>query len=234
MKKYILALGIGLCGVLSANAQLVSVGPEIGLQFSNMRSQVNGVDRSGDMKSGLRAGVVIDVALTNSLSLQPGILYSKKGYEQDENLIRAIGGTLYDEHRHTDVAVNYIEIPLTLQYKFSKGNSGGLFIGAGPYVGVAIGGDLESSVTRTLVNSNSESIAFSSNTERDLKIGDEPGDDIETTDVGLNLNLGYQFSQGFLLRAHTGIGLANLAPYGNDNNSLRNFSFGFTVGYLFK
>ncbi|RYD55312.1 MAG: PorT family protein [Sphingobacteriales bacterium] len=236
MKKYVLALGLGLCGAIGAKAQspFISVIPEIGVQFSNMRAQTNGMESSGELKSGVRAGLAIDMALSNNVSLQPGIFYSKKGYEVEQDLLRNIGNNMYNEHRNTDVTVNYIEFPITLQYKFSKGNTGGLFVGAGPYIGVAIDGDVESTVTRTLANSLSESVAFSSNDERDLRIGDDFGDDIESTDIGLNANLGYQFNNGFMLRGYTGIGLSNLAPNGNSNNSLRNFSFGFTLGYVIK
>lgn len=236
MKRYILALGLGLCAAITAKAQspFISIIPEAGVQFSNMRAQMNGMESSGELKSGLRAGLAIDMALSRQVSLQPGIFYAKKGYEVEQDVLRNIGNTMYNEHHNTDVSVNYIEFPVTLQYKFSKAKTGGLFAGVGPYVGVAIGGDVETSTIRTLASGVSESVAFSRDDERKLNIGDNLGNDIETTDMGLNVNLGYQFAQGLLLRAHSAIGLANLAPYGNSNNSLRNFSFGFTVGYLIK
>jgi hypothetical protein len=236
MKRYILALGLGLCAAVTAKAQspFISIIPEAGVQFSNMRAQTNGMESSGELKSGLRAGLAIDMALSNNVSLQPGIFYAKKGYEVEQDVLRTVGNTMYNEHRNTDVTINYIEFPVTLQYKFSKAKTGGLFAGVGPYIGVAIGGDVETSTTRTLASGVSENVAFAASEERELRIGDDIGDDIETTDMGLNVNLGYQFAQGLLLRAHTGIGLANLAPYGDSNNALRNFSFGFTVGYLIK
>jgi hypothetical protein len=52
-------------------------------------------------------------------------------------------------------------------------------------------------------------------------------------DAGLNITGGYEFRNGIIARANTGVGLANIQPGGNDNNYVRNMAIGFYVGYLF-
>lgn len=248
MKKYILALGLSLCATVSVMAQetLVSIdnetleqtrypifswGPEIGLQLSNWRAFDNGGEFSGAIKPGLRAGLVADLALTDVVSLQSGVLFSRKAYIADETLNRTIARVRYVDRNYSYLAINYFEIPLTLQYKFSAAGINGLFAGAGFYTAIAFGGDVETRTRR--YKENTGVLVEASNIERDLLAGRDRGDDVTSLDIGLNLNAGYYITGNTFVRAHTGIGLKNLAARANTMNALRNFSFGLTVGYLF-
>lgn len=111
-------------------------------------------------------------------------------------------------------SLSYIEIPVNLGYSIA---STGIFITAGPYLGYAVGGKFK-------VGDESENIKFGS---------DETKDDLKPMDLGINVGAGYQLPLGIFVKAQYGIGLANLAPGGNSDNSIKNSVIGITVGMLF-
>lgn len=49
MNKFSLAFAFIISAQLNTNAQCVSVGPEVGINFSNMHERINGLKVSGDM-----------------------------------------------------------------------------------------------------------------------------------------------------------------------------------------
>lgn len=230
MKRYLAVLGFALLGTTQANAQLITAGPEIGIQLSNIRVQDDGAKSKGQLRSGIRAGLLTDIKITDDLSFQPAVYYSKKGYELERTSTVNIGGAPYDEIYNRYVTINYLELPLNMQYKFSIG-TGYVFVGAGPYVAAALSGKVLNQTTR--MSTDSQSMGAEVETVRgDLKIGSGVNDQIKYIDAGLNANLGYLWDSGFLVRGSTAIGLKNLAPVGDDDNSIRNFSFSLTLGYL--
>lgn len=85
----------------------------------------------------------------------------------------------------------YIEVPVNLVYSIPTGNSGNIFLGAGPYAGFGIHGKAKQ-------GNVSESGSFS---DADLK----------TFDAGLNFLGGYKFINGFLINGGYGLGLTNIA-----------------------
>ncbi|RYD55311.1 MAG: PorT family protein [Sphingobacteriales bacterium] len=250
MKKFILALGLGLCAAVGASAQgttLVSIdnetgiqkarypiftfGPEAGVQLSNFRAIDNGEEFQIPVRPAIRAGIVADLALTDVVSLQSGALFSRKAYLADQTSVKTISRVRYREETQSYFTVNYLEIPLTLQYKFAVGNVSGLFAGAGLYGAVAFGGDIRSRTRRYAEGTGA--LVSAENARRDVLVGRDRGDDIASTDLGLNVNAGYFINEVTFVRAHSAIGLKNLSARANTINSLRNFSFGVTVGLLF-
>ena len=113
--------------------------------------------------------------------------------------------------------VNTIQIPVNIEYKLGEAGSGRFFFGVGPYLADNIGGTIK-------VGSNSTS----------LKIGsDKANDDIKGMDFGIGLNFGYLLANGFYARAHYQMGMSNLQPGGDANNSIKTSAIGVTVGYYF-
>lgn len=232
MKKHILTLGLAAIALTQVNAQSMGIGPEAGISFSTMTAKYNGVENSGEYLPGLKVGGVIDIGLTDMLSLQPGLMFQMKGYKNDFTRTVIINSLTYRETEEATVRANYLEIPLNLQLNLSAGK-GNFFVGAGPYAAFALGGAVESKTTRTLAM-GTEGTSTTTERSRDLEVGDNIAtDDIMGTDVGLNLNTGYMWYSGLYLRGNAGFGLMNIQPGGDDMNSLRNFSFALTVGYLF-
>jgi hypothetical protein len=108
--------------------------------------------------------------------------------------------------------INYLELPLNLVYKPMLG-SGKLIAGFGPYFGYAISGKYK-------YNDNSEDIKFGNNAEDDLK----------PLDIGANLLFGYEFMSKISIQMNAQLGLVNLVPDGDSDNSVKNTGFGFSVG----
>lgn len=229
MKKSILICSILAMSTLQSFAQRIKVGPEIGVNFTKLTIDDPTVDNDDlKMKAGLKIGGIVDIGFNRMVSFQPGLFYSMKGTKESYSYNVAGNSRVYVNNTYK---INYLEIPMNLQLKFGRPHMGQFFIGAGPYVAFAIGGELES---KSHIKD-----AFGNNTEYDdqdydLEIGNDANDDdIKGTDAGVNLNLGFMAPRGFFLRANLGIGLANIEPGGDENYSARNLSTSLTAGFLF-
>ena len=111
MKKLLILAACALGMNFSANAQL-GIAPVAGLNIAN----VGGSDAEGtDSKMGFHIGVLKNFSITESFSIQPGILFSAKGYEAAD----------------IPFGANYIEIPVNAVYKFGSGDAG-FMVHAGP------------------------------------------------------------------------------------------------------
>lgn len=232
MKKHILTLGLAIIALTQANAQSMSIGPEAGVNLSTMTAKYNGVENSGEYLPGLKIGGVFDIGLSPMLSLQPGLFFQMKGYKNDFSSTVVINNLTYNQTENATVRANYLEIPLNLQLNINAG-PGDFFVGAGPYAAFAIGGSISTKTSRTLAI-GTDGTTTTTEHSRDLEVGENAAtDDIKGTDVGLNLNTGFKWHSGLLVRGNAGFGLMNIQPGGNDMNLLRNFSVALSVGYMF-
>jgi len=84
------------------------------------------------MVMGFHLGVSADIRLANGFYLSPALLYSGKGYKYDKDNI--------DE----TCSASYITVPLHLSPRFAVGEGVELQVLAGPYIGIAIGGTIDS------------------------------------------------------------------------------------------
>ena len=216
--KTIYSFAAGLLLALPVSAQIPDVGVEAGINFSNTTfsydSPLTGdEDENGDYRAGLKLGAVLDYRLSRGFYFQPGLYLSQKGSEEFQN------------NERQDIRINYLEVPFNFLLKAGTGRTGRFFFGAGPYVGVAIGGETD----------------FFGD-EDDLEIGNDRGDLISRLDAGLNATTGYEFPRGLFFRANAALGLANaysdeevdrLERLGLDDVKLRNTAFSLTLGYFF-
>src|SRR5678816_4493096 len=112
-----------LCTVFitaSIFAQQAAIGLKAGLNVSNL-SNSTGYDMGS--KLGLNGGLLAHIHLNPSLALQPEAVYSSQGAKY------TITGT-----EHT-LSLNYINIPVQLQYMFNNG----FRVQTGPQVGFLAG-----------------------------------------------------------------------------------------------
>ncbi|RYZ54789.1 MAG: PorT family protein [Sphingobacteriales bacterium] len=114
MKKLIVCLACFASLAFTSNAQ-TKISPIVGVNLANLGGDVE----DADGKTGAHLGVLFNFGLGESISVQPGILYSMKGAE--------------------DLSLNYIEVPINLVYKLPMG----LMFHAGPYLGYAISGKMD-------------------------------------------------------------------------------------------
>lgn len=116
MKKLALVFLAGMSIATAANAQF-QFGVKAGANFST----VNGNDAGGaSTLAGFNGGVYFKLPLPNHFSIQPELLYSGQGFEDNS------GGISAKQH------FNYFNIPLLLKYTHFSG----LFVETGPQFGV--------------------------------------------------------------------------------------------------
>jgi len=234
MKKMIFLLAIGCAAFAQANAQ-VTVGPELGLNFSSLSTRVNGINGDNGTRVGLKVGGAVDFAITPNISIQTGLYYDAMGAHErtSTSTVNEAGvGTVHDVKN--DYRIDYLQIPANFVYKFGNPNYGQFFLGAGPYLAFALGGRVANSDVTTVHHANGTVTSTSTNTDYSLRIGNNANtDDVKGVDAGLNFNLGYEFAMGLFVRGNAGIGLVNIMPGGDDNNYMHNGSFTLSVGYLF-
>lgn len=225
-----------LVGILITNnihAQGIRVAPEVGLQINSVSANINGYDDyQTKARTGLRAGSVVDIPLNRGLSLQPGLFYAGKGFIEDYSYFGLAGNTTLRIRERTEYRINYLEIPVNLQYRFPIARRMSLFLGAGPYVAFALGGKYEYTRERFRTNGN-PGIYDETTEDGSLEIGNNKNDDdVKSTDAGINLNIGIMSFRGLYLRGNLGIGLSNIVPGGDQDNRIRNMGGSITVGYL--
>jgi len=107
--------------------------------------------------------------------------------------------------------LHYLELPLNFMYKPEVG-TGNLFIGLGPYFSYALGGKVG---------------------DNDIDFGSDNALQTKRMDAGANFQVGYELPMGLNFGLHTDLGLVNINGAGNDDNRVKNTSFGVSVGYKF-
>lgn len=213
MKKVILFAALVAAFSATSSAQ-VAFGPEVGFTISSMKvddtSSVTDISKSASLGS-IKAGFIVDLGLTKKLSLQPGIFYTVKGGESNM-ATKTIIGTISVP---VLTVVNYIEVPVNIQYQIVDVKMVKVFAGAGPYFAMALSGK-----TKT------------AGVESDLKIGTAATDFIKASDLGVNINAGALLKFGLFARLQYGMGLTNVASQ-PDAMTVKNGTFCVSVGYLF-
>jgi hypothetical protein len=190
MKKLIL-IAIAAFGVMQANAQF-SINPEAGVNFAKVGS-------GADFRTGYKVGAVADIDIAKGFYIQPGLFYSAKGSKS--------GGT----NLSYELQTNYLEIPLSLGYRYDFGKAGGIFATVGPYLGVGLNGKYKAT-------------ALGHSVDTDIKAGKE----FERIDVGMNLSIGYISPIGIYIRGQYGMGFTEAYQ------GLKNRVLGVSVGYAFQ
>ena len=182
MKKITFALcTLFLSGALMA--QQTSLGFKGGLNVSHLNS--NGADEWGS-RLGFHAGILAHIHVDPNWAVQPELLYSSQGTKYT---------ITNGEH---DLHLDYVNIPVLLQYMFSNG----FRVETGPQLGF-------------LVN------------VKDRHNGNETGiftsDDFKSVDFAWSAGLGYVGSKGLGIDARYNFGLSNINDAGS--NVLHNSVF---------
>lgn len=127
-----------------------------------------------DSRTGLHAGLLLDVPFSERFSFQPSLQFVHKGWKSDANP---------DFEQKT----NYLDLPLNFVFKAPLGSGNTKFLlGAGPYIGVLISGKE--------INAGVETDEFPN--------GDAPGQ-YKKMDYGVNGLVGFEFGRVFLTANYT-------------------------------
>ena len=174
-----------------------------GVNLSTMKIKNRGQTSQPEMPAGIHFGASIEVPVTANLTFQPALLFSAKGTNYKMDTI--------------DISISpiYIEIPANAVYTIGKGPTR-LFLFAGPYFGIGIGGyKLETG-----------------SVQRYLSYGSGETKDLKQLDVGFNFGSGLNI-RGFIVSAQYGIGLANVAPVTAGGSEMKNKVIGISISSLF-
>ncbi len=216
MKK----LGLALMGLLmisstGAFAQM-SFGVKAGVNFSNMMLKAGG-EKVDDIKfkPGFNIGAFGDFELSDLLAVEAGLNVETKGLlmKDDEEFM--------GKKMKSKVTTNlvYVTVPVDVKLTF-----GSFYVLAGPYIGVAATGKAKSKME------------YDGNTEKDshsMDLGGDDKDDLKRLDLGFGIGAGYEINDNLGVRAGYDLGLSNLTPKGDKDNSSKNGSINVSVTYKF-
>jgi hypothetical protein len=234
MNKFVFT--ILLCSLNLFAFGQIKVGSELGLQLTNFTNKItqngNTTTRSGDLKPSFRAGLIIDLLMINSLSIQPGLFYSLNNL-QESSPVKLTDGVYDSKSRLT---IHTVQLPVYLMYKTSLEGKGRFFIGAGGYLSYALAGRHYSEIPIEIVDSTRPTNFKTEflKSKRNIKLGNNKTlDDYKPIGYGLLGCVGYETPVGLYVRGQFMKGLANVRPNGNSNNINTNWQFGISVGLFF-
>lgn len=226
MKKLLLSLLLAGTSLV-AFAQLPTFGIKGGVNFStlsasgtpnNVVAGTNLTSSSGSVTS-FNIGVFTDIKFGN-ISLQPAVNFTGKGGTFD-----GATGLLPDgstSQVHSKYNLYYVQVPINLVYHIPV-IIGEIYLGAGPYGGIAVHGKTK----LTAVNTKTGSFGGS----QDTKFGNDAGD-IKRTDFGANAIAGLKFKDGLLFNINYDYGFSNILPDAS-GDKFKTRVLGASVGFAF-
>jgi hypothetical protein len=192
MKKIVFAL-LATAFTATAQAQLPKIGIKGGLNIAN----IGGPNTDNNTLLSGHGGLIVHAHLAPGFALQPEVLYSGQGAKQ------TVGGTEFK------LNLNYLNVPIMLQYMFSNG----FRIEAGPQVGLLLSAKIKDPSGSTDIKSR-----------------------LTQADFGVGFGLNYLTYSGFGIGGRYNLGLSNInktvANGGNGQNA-KNRVAQISLFYLF-
>ena len=203
-KSKLLLAALMLLMASGAFAQL-----RVGVKAGGNLSKITGFPFEGKMKFGFHAGIFLDFALNERLSLQPELLYSAQGlngsytdYDGEDNPINVTGSTSLD----------YINVPVLLKINIAEGLSAEI----GPQIGylVSATAKLESVEGKQVIDMKKEKTCK----------------DFDVTAVA---GLSYTFAENFVISARYCFGFTSVQTEDVSEVKAQNRVIQLSIGYKF-
>lgn len=238
MKTILLTIGIAVIS-FSATAQNINNPGGFflkgGFNFASLTSSETTNIQDATATSGFHFGVVSDIPIANSLfTFQPGVFITSKGAYTTAHTIedKTINPGATMQTYRADVRPLYLEVPLNLVVKIPVSNRARLFIGAGPYAAMGIGGKVSGTrSTNGAVESYDRKIIFKDASPYDVRSEDNNVYKLNRFDVGINALAGIEVGR-LLIGANYGYGFSNVNAYHeNDYDSNKNRVVSISLGY---
>ncbi len=193
MRKLLLCAVMLFGTVCMANAQdKIQFGVRAGMNISSLSG--DGVDEL-DSRIGYHVGAIMDWNVTGNLYVQPGLFFTTRGVKEGDWKMNA----------------NYLQIPISVAYRFPVSDNFKVDVNAGPYFAMGIGGKYKQ-------DGLEDSDVF----------GDEG--DCKRFDAGLRVGAGVHI-QKFSVGLIYDLGLANISK--GEGSKIKNGAFQISVGYNF-
>lgn len=205
MKKILLCLMLlGYITIAQAQTRVAIIG---GVHSASVKGEDDPDDDIDESRTGFHGGLLLDIPFTSMFSFQPSAMYTQKG--------RKIETTGLEQWQN----VNYLDVPMNLVLKFG-GDKTKFIVGAGPYIGLLLGGKEKTITTVGGVSTTTENT--------DLERGDGPGQ-YNSFQWGWNALAGVEFGRVFLT-ANYSRGLNDFYESDTHDGSLRHQTIGGTLG----
>lgn len=201
-----------------------------GVNLANITETTDGKVDDAKTLASFHAGALVNFPFTKGFAFQPGLLVSGKGSKIQD------GNTNDNNYFRSTVNPIYLEMPLNFVGTIPLGNNGGIFLGAGPYIGMGIAG--KNKVDGKFLGvafSREENIDFSNDDPTTLDYEEDAGiGKMKRFDVGANVLAGVDFGK-ILLSVNYGFGFTKINS-GGDNNAddkNKNRVLGLSLGVKF-
>lgn len=229
--KQILSI-IALLGLGSAAmAQDIKIGPEVGATYNTMSQTIEGADYSTNYQLGFRIGGVVDYQFNEAFSIQPGLFLSANNGTESHNQTNfktesGVPASIIDRRNYS---ITYVQLPVYALFKTgAEYDDPHFFVGVGPSFNLGVGGRFKQDYSSTL-----NGVGRPQKYDDDVAFGNSrTKDQIRRFDISANATVGYELPVGIFFRAYYGIGLLNVAPGSEHNNSFRNSGGGISIGFL--
>lgn len=215
MKRIFMAAAIMVAGVFAGNAQSLSYKVEAGANFSDFDTKVLGSTKDvSKIIVGYRAGVGMEVNLSDNLYFSPYLMFKMNGAKADGKV--EIAGSKTLDFKTT---LHYLAMPLNLGFRSGITDNLAVAVEFGPYVAYGLKG------THSIAGIDFD--AFKSDKKAELFEGG-----VKRFDWGLNGAVALEYTN-FYFKLGADYGLYNIMKEGNKDNSFKNIAFYTNVGYRF-
>lgn len=195
--------------VCIANAQeKVTFGVRAGVNVNSLS-----VSGESDLKSrvGYHVGAVMDWNVAKNLYVQPGIYFTTRGAKSS------------GEGWEQKINMNYLQIPISVAYRFPVSEQVKIDVNVGPYVALGLGGKMKIS----------ESYGFDDEYDIDEEIKAFGSEGLcKRFDAGLRFGAGVHIRK-FTVGLCYDLGLTNIARESGEGAKIKNGSFQISLGYNF-
>ena len=208
MKKVLLTVAAVMAFGLM-NAQEVKYGAKAGLNMSNLAGDVE----NADMKVGFQIGGFAEIKISDKFSVQPELLFSTQGAKSETASADEFG--TYNEKE--TLRLNYLNIPIMAKFYASEK----FYVEAGPQIGFLLSAESEYEASGTDFTGES----FNESATTDVK------EFTNSTDFGLGLGLGYNFTENIGAGLRYTAGLSDI--YKDSDGKVNNSNIAISVAYTF-
>ena len=238
MKKLASILALAFFTIATNAQSLIPIkyGIKVGLNFSNLNitSTIDGVQHGvqptdNSSQTGISAGFIVHIPLSDQWFINPEVLYSQKGASFNYAFTHDYEINQRDEYKtNNQVTLSYVELNPTISYKATDK----LALNFGPSVSFLIGVDTTIQALPLMKTTNTTNILTDGLVET------------ASLDVGLNLGISYFFTEHFFVDSRVYTGFIEVAsviqPYEvitsiipNPAYTLKNRAIVLSISYLF-
>lgn len=218
---------------LSAGAYLSYAQTKWNIKAGIAISNVDAKNKAGNKANtssaaGLYLALGPTINLSERFSLEPAVVFAKRGFERKE-------GNFIGWGKDFKANTSYIEMPIDIVFNAMIGK-GTLQVGLGPYIGYGLGGKWKTSgpvYLDDIAIGEEGNIKFTNDASegeyRDYNLA-------RPFDYGARAKVSYLFMRHYLVGMEFQKGIANLESKWGDYKSggtIRNRSLGISVGYRF-